>query len=148
MGDVRVGSLLFNGSEELKGLQLAAHWTAAGMQIDSVHLQRDGLVLDLSGLLQPAGDWPLSASGNLSLPYAPGGEQWTVGLKVEGDLLKTLTLNGDSHGYLDGSLLAELQPLAEDLPGQVLIKSDAFKPDAGLPDTLQLNELVPLPRAT
>jgi hypothetical protein len=36
LGDVRVGSLLFNGSEELKGLQLAAHWTAAGMQIDSV----------------------------------------------------------------------------------------------------------------
>ncbi|OIN50823.1 hypothetical protein BLL37_22835 [Pseudomonas azotoformans] len=142
LGDVRVGSLLFNGSEELKGLQLAAHWTAAGMQIDSVHLQRDGLVLDLAGLLQPTGDWPLNASGNLSLPYAPGGEQWTVGLKVEGDLLKTLTVNGDSHGYLDGSLLAQLQPLAEDLPGQVLIKSDAFKPDAGLPDTLQLNELV------
>ena len=30
LGDVRVGSLLFNGSEELKGLQLAAHWTVAG----------------------------------------------------------------------------------------------------------------------
>ena len=56
LGDVRIGSLLFNGSEALKGLQLAAHWTAAGMQIDSVHLQRDDLVLDLAGLLQPTGD--------------------------------------------------------------------------------------------
>lgn len=43
LGDVQVGSLLFNGSEQLKGLQLAAHWTAQGMQIDSVKLQRDEL---------------------------------------------------------------------------------------------------------
>lgn len=142
LGDVRVGSLLFNGSEQLKGLQLAAHWTAAGLQIDAVHLQRDGLVLDLNGLLQPSGDWPLTASGNLSLPYAPGGAPWTVALKVEGDLLKTLTLNGESSGYLPGKLLAELQPLAQNLPAQVLVTSDAFKPDADLPDTLQLNELV------
>ncbi|MBY8944849.1 translocation/assembly module TamB [Pseudomonas sp. SH10-3B] len=142
LGDVRVGSLLFNGSEQLKGLQLAAHWTAAGLQIDAVHLQRDGLVLDLNGQLQPSGDWPLTASGNLSLPYAPGGAPWTVALKVEGDLLKTLTLNGESSGYLPGKLLAELQPLAQNLPAQVLVTSDAFKPDADLPDTLQLNELV------
>jgi len=98
LGDIRIGSLLFNGSEELQGLQLAAHWTAAGMQIDSVHLQRDGLVLDLSGLLQPTGNWPLAASGNLSLPYAPGGAPWTLALKVDGDLLKTLKLNADSSG--------------------------------------------------
>lgn len=142
LGDVRVGSLLFNGSEELKGLQLAAHWTAAGMQIDSVHLQRDGLVLDLAGALQPTGNWPLNATGNLSLPYAPGGAPWKVALKVDGDLLKTLKLEGDSSGYLAGKLIAELQPLAENLAGQLLIKADAFKPDAALPDTLQFNQLV------
>lgn len=141
LGDVRVGSLLFNGSEQLKGLQLAAHWTAAGMQIDAVHLQRDGLVLDLNGLLQPSGDWPLTASGNLSLPYAPGGAPWTVALKVEGDLLKTLKLDADSSGYLPAKLLGELQPLADDLPAQVHITADGFKPSADLPDTLQLNQL-------
>src|SRR5471032_14757 len=43
LGDVEVGSLLFNGSEQLKGLKLAAHWTVKGMQIDSVSLQRDDL---------------------------------------------------------------------------------------------------------
>lgn len=64
LGDVQVGSLLFNGSEELKGLQLAAHWTAQGLQIDSVQLQRDELSLNLSGLLQPSGNWPLKAEGN------------------------------------------------------------------------------------
>jgi len=141
LGDVRVGSLLFNGSEELKGLQLAAHWTAAGMQIDSVHLQRDDLVLDLAGLLQPSGDWPLTASGDLSLPYAPGGAPWKVALKVEGDLLKTLKLDADSSGYLPAKLSGELQPLAENLPAQLHITADGFKPSADLPDTLQLNQL-------
>ena len=141
LGDVRVGSLLFNGSEELKGLQLAAHWTAAGMQIDSVHLQRDDLVLDLAGLLQPTGDWPLSATGNLSLPYAPGGAPWKVALKVDGDLLKTLKLDADSSGYLPAKLSGELQPLADNLPAQLHITADGFKASADLPDTLQLNQL-------
>ena len=141
LGDVRVGSLLFNGSEELKGLQLAAHWTAAGLQIDSVHLQRDDLVLDLAGLLQPTGDWPLTATGNVSLPYAPGGAPWTVALKIDGDLLKTLKLDADSSGYLPAKLTGELQPLAENLPAQLHITADGFKPSADLPDTLQLNKL-------
>jgi len=141
LGDIRVGSLLFNGSEQLKGLQLAAHWTAAGMQIDAVHLQRDGLVLDLNGLLQPSGDWPLTASGNLSLPYAPGGAPWTVALKVEGDLLKTLRLDADSSGYLPAKLKGELQPLVDNLPAQLHLTADGFKPSADLPDTLQLNQL-------
>ena len=141
LGDVRVGSLFYNGSEELKGLQLAAHWTAAGLQIDSVHLQRDDLKLDLSGLLQPSGDWPLSAAGNLSLPYAPGGAPWTVALKIDGDLLKTLKLDADSSGYLPAKLTGELQPLVDNLPAQLHITSDAFKPSADLPDTLQLNQL-------
>ena len=141
LGDVRVGRLLFNGSEELKGMQLAAHWTAAGLQIDSVHLQRDDLVLDLSGLLQPSGDWPLTASGNLSLPYAPGGAPWTVAFRADGDLLKTLKLDADSSGYLPAKLSGELQPLVENLPAQLHITADAFKPSADLPDTLQLNQL-------
>ncbi|MFJ7141801.1 translocation/assembly module TamB domain-containing protein [Pseudomonas protegens] len=140
LGQVRVGRLLFNGSEELKGLQLAAHWTAQGLQIDSVHLQRDDLSLDLSGLLQPSGDWPLTAQGTLGLP-APGGGPWALAIKVEGDLLKTLKLNADSSGYLQGQLSGELQPLVENLPAQVRIIADGFKASADLPDTLQLDQL-------
>ncbi|WP_460161064.1 translocation/assembly module TamB domain-containing protein [Pseudomonas sp. S2_B10] len=141
LGDVEVGSLLFNGSEQLKGLQLAAHWTAQGLQIDSVKLQRDELSLNLSGLLQPSGNWPLTIQGDLTLP-SPGSEPWTLALKVEGDLLKTLNLHADSRGYLDGQLNGELQALAENLPARVRITSDAFKPSADLPDTLQFNQLV------
>jgi len=141
LGDVEVGSLLFNGSEQLKGLQLAAHWTAQGLQIDSVKLQRDELSLNLSGLLQPSGNWPLKIQGDLTLP-APGSEPWTLALKVDGDLLKTLNLHADSRGYLDGQLNGELQALAENLPAKLRITSDAFKPSADLPDTLQFNQLV------
>ncbi|MHC8382492.1 translocation/assembly module TamB domain-containing protein [Pseudomonas sp. LB3P14] len=140
LGDVQVGSLLFNGSEELKGLQLAAHWTAKGLQIDSVHLQRDDLSLNLSGLLQPSGNWPLTAEGKLTLP-APGTEPWTLALKVDGDLLKTMNLKADSSGYLNGQLTGELQPLVENLPAKVRITADGFKPSVDLPDTLQLNQL-------
>jgi translocation and assembly module TamB len=141
LGDVQVGSLLFNGSEQLKGLQLAAHWTAQGMQIDSVKLQRDDLSLNLSGTLTPTANWPLNIAGDLTLP-SPGAGPWTLALKIDGDLLKTLNLHADSRGYLEGQLSGELQPLAENLPAKVRITSDAFKPSADLPDTLQLNQLL------
>ncbi|MCJ8203230.1 translocation/assembly module TamB domain-containing protein [Pseudomonas sp. RGM2987] len=140
LGDVQVGSLLFNGSEQLKGLQLAAHWTAEGLLIDSVQLQRDELSLKLSGLLKPGGDWPLKAEGRLTLP-APGSTPWALDLKVDGDLLKTLNLSADSSGYLQGHLIGELQPLADNLPAKVRITADGFKASADLPDTLLLNQL-------
>ncbi|UWF47307.1 translocation/assembly module TamB [Pseudomonas sp. N3-W] len=140
LGDVEVGSLLFNGSEQLKGLKLAAHWTVKGLQIDSVSLQRDDLSLNLTGLLQPTGNWPLNAEGTLTLP-APGTGPWALALKVDGDLLKTLNLKADSSGYLNGQLTGELQPLADNLPAKVRITADGFKASADLPDTLQLNQL-------
>ncbi|KEX92963.1 hypothetical protein HA62_16280 [Pseudomonas putida] len=140
LGDIQVGSLLFNGSEQLKGLQLAAHWTANGLQIDSVQLQRDELSLHLSGLLQPTGNWPLKAEGKLTLP-APGSGPWALALKIDGDLLKTLNLKADSSGYLSGQLTGQLQPLVENLPATLRISADGFKPSADLPDTLQLNQL-------
>lgn len=140
LGDVQVGSLSFNGSEQLKGLQLVARWTAEGMQIDSVQLQRDELSLKLSGLLKPGGDWPLNAEGRLTLP-APGATPWALDLKVDGNLLKTLNLKADSSGYLQGQLSGELQPLADNLPAKVRISADGFKASADLPDTLLLNQL-------
>ncbi|WP_024617939.1 translocation/assembly module TamB domain-containing protein [Pseudomonas kilonensis] len=140
LGDVQVGSLSFNGSEQLKGLQLVAHWTAEGLQIDSLQLQRDELGLKLSGLLKPGGDWPLSAEGRLTLP-APGATPWALDLKVDGNLLKTLNLKADSSGYLQGQLSGELQPLADNLPAKVHISADGFKASADLPDTLLLNQL-------
>ncbi|MDY7564526.1 translocation/assembly module TamB domain-containing protein [Pseudomonas sp. RTC3] len=140
LGDVRIGSLMLNGSEQLRALQLAAEWTANGLQINAAHLQRDDLVLDLSGLLQPNGDWPLTAQGQLKLP-APGDQPWTLALNIQGNLLKTLQLKADSSGYLQGQLSGQLQPLVENLPAQVKVTADGFKASADLPDTLQLNRI-------
>jgi translocation and assembly module TamB len=140
LGSIYVGSLQIDGTEQLRSLNLAAQWTAQGLRIDSLHLQRDDLALDLSGTVQPGGRWPLAANAQLKLP-AVSGKDWALALKIDGNLLDTLKLDGQSSGYLDGQLTGELQPLADNLPAQLRITSDAFKADASLPDTLQLNQV-------
>lgn len=141
LGDVQLGSLQLDGVEQLRDVKLAAHWTAAGMQIDSAHLQHEAFVLDLTGLLQPQGDWPLTAKGTLQMPEQ-GGQAWSLALDIQGDLLKTLQLKADSSGYLQGQLDGQLQPLAEHLPAHLKITANGFKASPDLPDTLQLNQLL------
>lgn len=140
VGRVQVGSLHLDGTEQVRDVQLAAHWTADGLKIDSVHAQRDDIVLDLTGLLKPTADWPLTAQGQVKLPDVSG-QPLSLTLNIDGDLLKTLNLNAQTHGYIDAKLVGQLQPLVENLPAQVAITSDSFKPSADLPDTLQLNAL-------
>jgi translocation and assembly module TamB len=141
LGDVQIGSVLLDGNEQVADLQLAAHWTADGLRLDNVHLRRDDLVLDLAGLLKPSADWPLSATGLLKLPDVDG-RAWMLNLDIQGDLLKTLQLNGVSSGYLQGRLSGELQPLADNLPAQLKISAEPFKASGALPDTLQLDQLL------
>ena len=141
VGVVKVGNVLFNGIEQLKGMQMAAQWTAKGLQIDSVHVERDDLNVELSGLLQPNGDWPLTLQGNINLP-APDGKPLALALKVDGNVRNTLNLTADTSGYLNAHIAGELQPLADNLPAQLKITSEQFKPGFDLPDTLQLNQLV------
>jgi translocation and assembly module TamB len=140
LGQVHVGSVHLDGLEQVRDVQLAAHWTAEGLKIDSVHAQRDDIVLDLTGLLTPTADWPLSAEGQVKLPDV-NGQPLSLTLDVNGDLLKTLNLNAQTHGYIDARLVGQLQPLVDNLPADVVITSEAFKPSADLPDTLQLNGL-------
>ncbi|WP_177522926.1 translocation/assembly module TamB domain-containing protein [Pseudomonas sp. v388] len=139
--DIQIGSLQLDGVEQLRDLTLDAHWTAEGLRIDKAHLQRDELILDLAGLLQPVGNWPLTANGQLQLP-AQDNQAWTLALDIQGELLETLKLKADSSGYLHGQLSGELRPLADNLPATVTLTSERFKPSAGLPDTLQLENLV------
>jgi translocation and assembly module TamB len=140
LGRVQVGSLHLDGTEQVRDLQLAAHWTADGLKIDSVHAQRDDIVLDLSGLLKPQADWPLTAQGQVKLPDVSG-QPLSLSLDVAGDLLKTLTLNAHTTGYIDARLVGQLQPLVKNVPADVAITSESFKPAADLPDTLQLDKL-------
>ncbi|WP_372237851.1 translocation/assembly module TamB domain-containing protein [Pseudomonas sp. LP_7_YM] len=140
LGQVQVGSLHLDGIEQVRDLHLAAHWTAAGLKIDSLHAQRDDIALDLTGLLKPVADWPLTAEGQIKLPEI-GGKPLSLTLNVQGDLLKTLELTAQSSGYIDAKLVGQLQPLVANLPAQVTITSDSFTPSADLPSTVQLNQL-------
>jgi translocation and assembly module TamB len=141
LGDVQVGSLLLDGSEQLRELKLAAHWQGDGLQIDTAHLRHGELVLDLTGRLQPTGQWPLDAQVQLQLPEVAG-KPWQLAMQLQGNLLDKLALAGQSTGYLQGELDGELQPLQEHLPARVRITSAAFKAAADLPDTLTLQRLV------
>lgn len=140
LGEVKVGQLRLDGSDLLGDLHLAAHWTATGLRVDSLQLQRDDLHVDVQGDVQPEGDWPVQLQGQVQLP-AVQGQAWQLALTAKGELQKTLELDGTSSGYLNARLTGELQALAEHLPAALHISSDAFKPSASLPDTLQLNQL-------
>ena len=141
VGEVKVGNVLFNGVEQLKGLQMSAQWTAKGLQIDSVQVEREDLNVEFSGLLQPNGDWPLTLQGNLSLP-ATWEKPLAVALKVEGNLRTTLNLSAETSGYLNAHLTGEIQPLADSLPAQLKITAEPFKASPDLPDTLVFNQLL------
>ena len=140
LGEVRVGQVRLGGSDLLGDLQLAAHWAGEGLRIDSLHLRRDDLQLDLQGTLQPEGDWPLQLSGKVQLPKVED-KPWQLDVQLAGELQKTLSLTGTSSGYLDGQLSGEVQALAEHLPATLQIRSEAFKPVGTLPDTLQFKAL-------
>jgi translocation and assembly module TamB len=140
LGEVQIGSLHLDGTEQVRDVQLAAHWTADGLKIDSVHAQRDDFVLDLTGLLKPVGDWPLTAQGQVKLPDVSG-QPLSLALNVAGNLLKTLNVNAQTSGYIEAKLVGQLQPLVENLPADVAITSDGFKASKDLPDTLQLNQV-------
>ncbi len=140
LGQIQVGSVHLDGAEQVRDVQLVAHWTAQGLKIDSVHAQRDDIVLDLNGLLKPGGDWPLTAQGQVKLPDVSG-QPLSLALNVDGDLLKTLRLDAQTSGYIDAKLVGQLQPLAQNLPAEITISSAQFKAGAELPDTLQLNQL-------
>ena len=140
LGEVKLGQLRLDGSDLLGDLQLAAHWTANGLRIDSLQVQREDLHLSLQGDLLPEGDWPLQLNGSVQLP-AVEGQAWQLALTAKGELQKTLNLDATSSGYLNAHLTGELQALAEHLPAKLSIRSDAFKPAGSLPDTLQLNQL-------
>ena len=141
VGVIKVGNVLFNGIEQLKGMQMAAQWTNKGLQIDAVRVEREDLSVELSGLLQPNGDWPLTLQGTINLP-APDKKPWALTLKVEGDLRKSLNLTAHSSGYLEADIKGALEPLAENLAAHVSITSEQFKVSPDLPDTLVLNQLV------
>lgn len=137
LGEVRLGSLLVDGGEQLSQLQLTARWRGDGLAIEQLSLRRGDLVLELSGQLQPSGDWPLTAQGTLQLP-ASGEQPWPIALQVAGEVQRSLKVMAQSSGYLVGNLDGEVQPLAEHLPARATLRADEFLAAPDLPTTLLL----------
>lgn len=84
VGEVKVGQLRLDGDDLLGDLLLVAHWTRAGLQVDSLQVRRDDLHLDLKGLLQPEGDWPVQLQGSVQLPTVDG-KAWQLDLNAKGN---------------------------------------------------------------
>ncbi|WP_213881639.1 translocation/assembly module TamB domain-containing protein [Pseudomonas sp. dw_358] len=141
LGDVQLGVLRLDGNELVRGVKLVARWRDNGMQIETAHLQHGDLVLDLTGQLQPTGQWPLNADVQLQLPEVSG-RPWQLALTAQGPLQDVLHLTGQSTGYLTGQLQGQVKALDPDLPARLRITSDAFKASGQLPDTLTLQHLV------
>ncbi|WP_079202170.1 translocation/assembly module TamB domain-containing protein [Pseudomonas sp. CC6-YY-74] len=140
LGEVQIGSVQLNGDEQLQGLHLAARWTSTGVQFDSLRLQRGDFALDLSGQLQPSGDWPLRIVGKVKLP-APEQQDWQLAVQIDGDLQQSLQVSADSTGYLNGRLRGDVQALADNLPANLQLHADGFKASSELADTLRLNKI-------
>ncbi|WAC44174.1 translocation/assembly module TamB [Pseudomonas sp. SL4(2022)] len=140
LGQVQIDSLQLNGVEQLQGLQLAARWTAQGIQIDNLSLHIADLQVVLQGQVQTSGNWPLQLNGQLRLP-APEQQAWPLALQLNGELRERVQLTANSSGYLQGELTGWLQPLAEHLPAQLRLQVASFKASAELPDTLNLEQI-------
>jgi translocation and assembly module TamB len=141
LGDLQIGSVQVDGKDTLQDLRLTAHWQGDGLQIDTAHLRQGDLQLDLTGHLQPGGQWPLQANARLVLP-AVDGQDWQLALQAVGELQGKLTLEGQSTGYLAAQLQGEVQPLQANVPAQLQISAPRFKASGQLPDTLALENVL------
>lgn len=132
LGDIQLGSIVYNGGEQASQLQLVAHWAAGGLVVERLQGSSNGVVLDLHGQLDPQGQWPLTAQGTVQLP-APEQQGWQVAVQAQGELLNRLTVAGQSSGYLNAALAGSVQPLAQGLPAQVTLTSEQFAAAADIP---------------
>ncbi|VXD01325.1 Translocation and assembly module TamB [Pseudomonas sp. 8Z] len=140
LGDIRLAELRLAGQAPLSDLSLVANWDEGGVHLQRLTAQRDDFSLELSGELAPSAGWPLTLSGRAQLP-AVDGQPWALALQVEGELQRSLKVRADSSGYLKASLVGQVQALAEHLPAQLHLSSEAFSASADLPSGLQLQAL-------
>ncbi|MBC8648634.1 translocation/assembly module TamB [Pseudomonas sp. MTM4] len=137
---IEIGELRLNDVEQLRSLQLRADWRKEGLDINALQVRRDDLSLDLTGRLQPNGEWPLELSGTAAI-RSPDAQPWALMLAVNGELRDQLHLNVESQGYLDARLSGQLSPLTSELPAQLRMVVERFKATPELPDALRLDTL-------
>jgi len=137
---IEVGRLRLNDGELLQRLRLRADWRQEGLDIRALHLRREDLWLDMSGRLQPSGDWPLELAGDAAL-RSPDGQPWAVRIALQGALREHLAIEAQSQGYLQATLDGRIRPLEPELPANLSLRVNGFKATAELPDALRLDRL-------
>lgn len=140
IGKIETGRVLLNGEEQLQALQLQADWRNEGLRIQALQLRREDLDLQLSGRLQPSGQWPLELRGDAALK-SPNEQPWTVDIAVQGELRDELGLNLQSKGYLAANLNGQLRPLDETLPARLSLSVEDFLASPDLPEALRIDGL-------
>jgi translocation and assembly module TamB len=137
---LKVDEVRLAGQTLLSNVQLAAGWSASGVQVGRLDLTYGDIRLSLQGALQPEGKWPLDASLALVLPTVDG-RSWEATGTLKGEVAGTLALDARSSGYLPATLTGSVQALAESLPAQLRLQAEAFTPQQALPATLSLKGL-------
>ncbi len=137
---VEIGSLRLNDAEQLQRLQLRADWRKGGLNIKALQLRREDLSLEMTGRLQPSGDWPLMLAGTAAL-RSPDGQPWALNIAVDGELREHLMLDIESQGYLVATLGGRIRPLEPELPANLALVVERFKAAPALPDALRLDTL-------
>jgi translocation and assembly module TamB len=140
VGELDIGRVNLNGSEQLAKASLSAHWSGDGLRIERLAIEREDLTAFVDGTLLPQGEWPLALQGKLQLT-APDGNPWPIGVSISGAVKDEVRLSAGSEGYFAGNLDAWVRPLDERLPARLRLTANHFKAVPSLPNTLTLNEL-------
>lgn len=137
---LQVGQVRINDVTQLQRLQLRAGWRRDGLEINILQVRRDDLSLDLTGRLEPSGQWPLELSGTTAI-RSPDEQPWALALRAAGELREHLMLNIESQGYINARLSGRIRPLEQELPANLVLLVEGFKANPGLPDALRLDRL-------
>lgn len=135
---LEVGNVRFNDAEQLQSFQLRADWRRDGLDIGVLQVRREDLSLELTGRLDPSGEWPLELGGTAAL-RSPDEQPWALALRATGELREHLMLNVESQGYINARLSGRVRPLEEKLPANLVLLVEGFKASSDLPDALRLN---------
>lgn len=138
---IETGRILLNGEEQLQALQLRADWRNEGLVIHELQLRREDIQAELSGRLQPSGQWPLELRGDASIASPAPDQPWTLNLALQGDLRDELGVNLQSRGYLTANLNGQLRPLDETLPARLQLSARDFLASPDLPEALRVDDL-------
>jgi len=140
LGEVHIGQVNYAGQPLLSQVNLAANWGTAGLQLRQLQMVYGDMRLGLEGTLRPQGQWPMDAQLSLALPTVDK-RAWQLQGTLKGEVASTLALAAKSTGYLDATLAASLQPLADHLPAQVVVTAERFTAEQSLPATLTLQQI-------